>query len=389
MKTFPFRILFVGIFLPPICYILTLQLLEGYFQRSEAAALNRVMIRKQEALYEGRYSVKEEINRNLREYLSESLKYSLGMQLNILVKTSDDRLLYPAHEKRPFQDSEEGGDFSDIPLDSLNYMEVAADNYKILNEGLILSMDVQIRHNSWLANSVLIFYIFLSVLFLRYFIQKGIRENQREEEKRKAVIEQLGEALDSANARLREIEVKEKSYQRKISELKKDKSDLARDVDGLLEEMERLEEGLDGQRRLKEEMELKVVQLREDLERSKEKVQRPRPKKKKVGTTQKRFKTLYKGLSFTDRAIEGFLSLSDEFQLKAEEIIHNLNEDDSLVSVKRKVFGKGGKINILEVDFSYSGRLYYQKDTKSKIKVVDIGTKNSQEKDLAYLESIR
>jgi hypothetical protein len=129
--------------------------------------------------------------------------------------------------------------------------------------------------------------------------------------------------------------------------------------------------------------------LREDLEQSKEKVRRPHPKKKKIGTTQKRFKTLYKGLSFTDRAIEGFLSLSDEFQLKAEEIIHNLNEDDSLVPVKRKVFGKGGKMNILEVDFSYSGRLYYQKDTKSKIKVVAIGTKNSQEKDLAYLESIR
>ena len=83
MKTFPFRILFVGIFLPPICYILTLQLLEGYFQRSETAGLNRVMIRNHEALYGGRYSVKEEVNRNLREYLSEShARQSFGMHLD-------------------------------------------------------------------------------------------------------------------------------------------------------------------------------------------------------------------------------------------------------------------------------------------------------------------
>jgi hypothetical protein len=369
--------------------MMTLQLLEGYFQRTETAELNRVMVRSYEALYEGRYPVKEEVNRNLREYLSKSLKHTLGIQLNILVKTRDDRLLFPLHGKKEFQDPEGEGDFSEIPLNTLNYMEVAADNYKILNEGLTLSLDVQIRHNSWLSNSVLIFYVFLSVMLLKHFVQKGVRESQREEDEKRVFMERLTGELDSANVRLKEIETKEKSYQKKISELNKDKRELARDVNGLLEEMERLEEGLDGQRRLKEEMGLKVIQLRQELERSKDKARKPRQKKKQLGTTQKRFKTLYKHLHFTDRAIEGFLSLSDEFQLKAEEIIYNLNQDDSLVPVKRKVFGKGGKMNILEVDFSYSGRLYYQKDSQSKIKVVTIGTKNSQEKDLAYLDSIK
>ncbi|MBW2102621.1 MAG: hypothetical protein JRH05_08075 [Deltaproteobacteria bacterium] len=46
-------------------------------------------------------------------------------------------------------------------------------------------------------------------------------------------------------------------------------------------------------------------------------------------------------------------------------------------------------MNVLEVDFSYSGRLYYQKDTRGRITVLAIGTKNTQEQDLAYLESIR
>ena len=96
---------------------------------------------------------------------------------------------------------------------------------------------------------------------------------------------------------------------------------------------------------------------------------------------------LYKRLLFTDRALEGFLSLPDEFQLKAEEIIHKLNEDDSQIAIKRKVFGKGGKMNVLEVDFSYSGRIYFQKDSQPKTKIVAIGTKNSQEQDLSYVEN--
>ena len=36
MKQFPFKILFISIFMPPICYILTLQMLEGYFQKRDA-----------------------------------------------------------------------------------------------------------------------------------------------------------------------------------------------------------------------------------------------------------------------------------------------------------------------------------------------------------------
>ena len=55
----------------------------------------------------------------------------------------------------------------------------------------------------------------------------------------------------------------------------------------------------------------------------------------------------------------------------------------------RKVFGKGGKMDFLEITFAYSGRLYYQKDSQARKMIVAIGTKNTQEKDLAYLGSIK
>jgi hypothetical protein len=44
-------------------------------------------------------------------------------------------------------------------------------------------------------------------------------------------------------------------------------------------------------------------------------------------------------------------------------------------------------MNVLELDFAYSGRIYYNRDSASKTKVIAIGTKNTQEKDMAYLEN--
>lgn len=153
-----------------------------------------------------------------------------------------------------------------------------------------------------------------------------------------------------------------------------------------MEEIEKLEAGLDEQRRVREEREIDVLNLREEINNLRSRFERPEKKIKEMDAIQKRFRVLYKNLSFTERALDGFLSLSDEFQLKAEEIIHRLNDDDSKVPVKRKVFGKGGKMNFLELEFSYSGRIYYRKDSQSRIRIFVIGTKKTQEQDLAFLE---
>ena len=389
MKHFPFKILFASIFLPPICYILSIQMLEGHFQKRETAKLNQIVIQNYDELYEGRYTVKEEINRNFGVYLSQSLKYNMGIRMHILVTTRDDRIFYPAQFERNMEESTEAIDFSELPAKEINYMEVAAENYRILNEGLILSVSVKIKHNSWISNSILIFYVFLSLLILQRFIKKGLRETEREEKEREKVIQRLSGQLTQTQEKLKEVAAKEAHYGKKIGHLKKEKNALSTDIDGMFDEMEKLEAGLGEQRNLKEKTEFEVLQLREALDRLKGKPQKPKKKKKKSDAAGKRFRVLYKNLDFTDRAIEGFLSLSDEFQLKAEVVIHKINEDETQVAIKRKVFGKGGKMNILEVDFSYSGRLYFQKDYQSKTKIVAIGTKNTQNQDLAFIEKAK
>jgi hypothetical protein len=363
--------------------MLTLMVLEGYLKQRELGKLNDLVIQNPEALYEGRYSVKEEINRNIREYLSRSFKYKLGVRIHILVKTKDDRILYPAHFGR---ESLNEIYFSEPQSESLNYQQVAAENYRILNEGLDLSVDVRIKHNSWLSNSILVFYIFIAVLIIRKFIWKRLEETEAQDKEQQERIGRLSEQLQEAESKLKQVVAKEEEYVEKIAGLNRDKESLSEDIDGLLEEMQQLETGLKVHRKLKEEMELQVLELKEELESRREKLQKPKKKKKSVEQMAKRFSVLYKNLTFTDRALEGFMSLTDDFQLKAEEVIHKLNEDDSQITVKRKVFGKGGKMNVLEALFAYSGRLYYQKDTQAKINVLAIGTKNTQEKDLAYLQ---
>jgi phage-related tail protein len=265
---------------------------------------------------------------------------------------------------------------------------VASENFKILNQGLILSVNLQIRHNTWLSNSILIFYVFLSLLILQRSIRKRILETEMEEAAQKRAIERLTKGLEEAETKLREVKQKESEYQRKIEEINREKSELSKDVDGLLEEVEKQETGLQVHRKMKSDLESEILGLTEELRRFKENLSRAKRRRRPLDAAEKRFRVLYKNLSFTERAVEGFLSLTEECQLKAEEMIHRLNEDASLVSVRRKVFGKGGKLDILEADFAYSGRLYFHKDSQStKTRIVAIGTKNTQERDLNYLES--
>jgi hypothetical protein len=75
-------------------------------------------------------------------------------------------------------------------------------------------------------------------------------------------------------------------------------------------------------------------------------------------------------------------------RIKGEEVIHQLNEDPSLVTIKRKVFGKKGRQTVLEVVYGYKGRLYFRKTGEGRIEVLAVGTKNSQQKDLEFLNNL-
>ena len=88
------------------------------------------------------------------------------------------------------------------------------------------------------------------------------------------------------------------------------------------------------------------------------------------------------------RALEGYIELTDDMRIKAEEVVHQLNNDPEQVPIKRKVFGKKGMETVLEVIFAYNGRLYFRKSGNQPIEVLAIGTKNTQNRDLGFIKKI-
>ena len=89
------------------------------------------------------------------------------------------------------------------------------------------------------------------------------------------------------------------------------------------------------------------------------------------------------------KAISGFLSLSEDQQIKAEECVFLLDQKPDRVTIKRKVFsGKKHKTACLEVLFAYNGRLYFKQNENNKIELVVLGTKNTQVKDMEFLHNL-
>jgi hypothetical protein len=102
----------------------------------------------------------------------------------------------------------------------------------------------------------------------------------------------------------------------------------------------------------------------------------------------KRFDALYKNTAIHDRAVAGFFALTEALKIKAEEVIHQLNEDPKQVHIKRKVFGKKNRETVFEVIFAYKGRLYFRNISGGRVEVLVIGTKLTQTKDLTFLDKL-
>jgi hypothetical protein len=159
--------------------------------------------------------------------------------------------------------------------------------------------------------------------------------------------------------------------------------------DEMIEEIMILEEKLKENLKLQNEQEAKIdtlTQKTEEFEKGERKSKKQRMKVSEAA--QKRFNTLYKNVSFHAKAVSGFASLTNELQLKAEEIVLQLNDEPKQVPVKRKVFGKKNRETVFEVIFAYKGRLYYRNTKENKVEILSIGTKHTQAKDLEFLDNL-
>jgi hypothetical protein len=382
MKFISFKILISCILLPPVLYIFSIQSIESHLKRQYANEIEDIYTGDTRPLFEGNVGLKDAINKNIDLYLESKSLISWGVQVYVTVTTKQGTVLYPA-----VFEEEDGS------LQPPDPMQVAADNYKLMNEGLMVNVDLILKHNKMLSNAILAFYISLSVLILYFYYRAGINKAGREEKIKDNEISRLMELEKNYADNLEALVLDRQNLTSEIFKIKKklenEKIKATRNEEEMINEIVELEEKINKNITLQKEKQDEIDVLKEKaqyLEKGRRK--ESKQKAKSIDSASKRFKTLYKNISVNERAISGFMDLSHDMKIKGEEIIHKLNEDPKFVPIKRKVFGKKGRTTVQEVIFAYKGRLYFRKAKDYKIEVLAIGTKNTQAKDLEFLNNI-
>ena len=351
--------------------------MENQLQRRYIDEIKDIYIGDTKPLFDGRISLKESIKKNINQYLHKQILPTWGANLEVLITTKCGIILYPV-----FFEEKDDSILTHDP------MRLATENYNCLNEGMEVTVDLEIRYNTLISNTILAFYILLSVLVFFYYYRAGIKKIKDKELRKNYEIGNLLQVQKKYTSRIERINEERLKLSKKLKCIKKElnnekiKADKT-EIDMIEEIMtleKTIEKSLEQQNKQKNEIEL----LKENISQ----LEHNKYKTRAAKITIKRFNALYKNIKITNKAIDGFLRLPDDIKIKSEEIIHQLNEDPSVVSIKRKVFAKKNIQTAFEVIFAYSGRLYFSKTKDNKVEVLTIGTKNTQNKDLHFLNNL-
>lgn len=382
MRNFPFKTLILCVLLPPFVYVFSIQMLEKMIQASYEKTLAEVYTGDTRVLFDGSVRLQDAIRENVDAFIASRKLTHWGVRLSVRVKTPDGDYLYPY----TYDGARSGLD----PQDSIS---IARENFRLLNDGLVKIVEVEIEHNTPISNLILFSCVALSLLVFVVFYRRGIKLIRQEDLARQQIIDNLSHERQKSLAQLQRLEdqraLLSESVQRMKTELEQERRKATAAEDEMIDELVALEE------KISENLALQESQL-DEIDALKEKIRqyerdnevKTRQRLKGVEAIRKRFNALYKNAAVHDRAIEGFVELTDEMKIKAEEVIHQLNDDPKMVQIKRKVFGKKNRETVFEVIFAYKGRLYFRNIDGNRVEVLVVGTKLTQNKDLAFLDKL-
>jgi len=385
MKHFPFKVVMFCLVITPVLYMMTLAGCRDYLEKKYLLKIENEFIGNSSDLLNGSVHIEDQIAKNIQDILSRDALIRMA-KLDLEVQVIDDqgKIIYPIYV---------GVD--GFQADSLGYYDaqaVADQNFSILNSGLKVHAVLHMDHGSFLANCIFAIYSGMSLLIFFVFYRQGSKRAEQERGAKNALIhdlkkremrhEQLEEDLKRERAELfKNIKQLDKKYQ---SEQKKAKTN----EDEMFNEIIGLEDRLNTYIELKERRDVEIDELKSNLEKYERRKSAGKSRRNDFDFISKRFKTLYKHVEMSRRALNGFINLTEDQQIKAEETIHQLDRDPGSVIVKRKVFsGKKHKSTCFEVLFAYNGRLYFM-NYPNRTQVVVIGTKQTQTRDMEYLHNL-
>ncbi len=382
MKYFPFRILILCIVLPPIIHLTTIQSMEKYLKEKYREDIENSYLGETGPLFNGDIRLRDTVNNNIDGYLQKQKMIGWGAKADVWVTTKQNSIIYP-NISTDDEDSLITGD----------RRQVAGENFRLMNEGLVIKVNVVLQRSSFLVIAMFSSFYLISLFILYRYYRVSARKAVLEEMNREKEIARLLEIEKKHAERLEALREDKHflagEFQRIKKKLELDKLQATRNEDDMIEEMAALEKKFQDSLKLYDEQQKENESLKEIIRQYEKMLQKTdKQKDKATSAVAKRFKMLYKNLLFQQRAHQGVADLPDEMKIKAEEVIQHLNTDPALVAVKRKVMMKRNPKAIFEVVFSYNGRLYFRKTKDNRIEVLAVGTKNTQNKDLAYLDGL-
>ncbi len=382
MKYFPFKILILCILMPPVLYVTSVQVLEKKLQALYSDEIEEIYIGDTRPLFEGSLSIADAITRNIDSYIQSKKLLSWGVKASVTVTTRSNTIVYPDTF------SQEETSNSSAPS-----IQIAKENYAALNQGFSVTVTVQVALDQFISYAMLAAFIFMSIMVFSFFYRKGSRMAARENSHIQDEIHRLSQIEQTHQVKLKTLSEQRKYLSdelhttRKVFDSEKEKA--SRTEDEMIDEIENLEKSMQENLFLQKTQEEELNALKDKISQYEKGKHKSNKQKVKISEAiQRRFRTLYKNLLVHDRAVSGFISLTPELQLKAEEIMLQLHDEPKRVPIKRKVFGKKNRETVFEVLFSYKGRLYYRYTDEQKLEVVSIGTKHTQSKDLAFIDQL-
>lgn len=368
--------------LPPLVYVFSIQFLEKTIQARYARELATMVVGDTRHLFDGSIRLQDAIHHNVDRFLNSRKLPEWGLRVNISVKTRDGIYLYPDTYDDPKSD-----------LNALDSMAIARENFRQLNEGLTRTVEVKIEHNTLISNLILAICVGVALMVLFLFYRRGLKMSREEDLANQATIAGLATERQKSQERLERLEAQRTSLAEKIDAMKKqldEERQKASDAETqMIDELLALEEKI-GENLTQQDQQLKQIDELKQTIQQYEKAHEAKDRQllKGADAIRKRFNALYKNIAIHDRAIDGFVGLTEEMKIKAEEVVHQLNDDPKIVQIKRKVFGKKDREKVFEVIFAYKGRLYFRNILGNRVEILVIGTKLTQNKDLAFLDKL-
>lgn len=380
MHFFSIRILCACILIPPVLYLLSVLILERQVEEHVAQKIAETCTGDPQALLDGSVRLEDVLETNINRYLSDNILVRNGFRLRISVATRAGRAVFPSQ----IEIQETG---------SSDTQRIAIENFALLNEGLTVHVEAQLGHNRLISNLLLGVYALAALATLLLHYRSAASKNARAETDRNQVMNRLVSLERSNTSRLSELQQERKGlmeeFEKLSSTLQGERERAERNEVDLIAEIESLEKKLAENLFLRETQQTEIETLREKFALlEKEQRREDRGRQKALAACQKRFASLYKNIIVSDRAVEGFLDLNEEMRLKSEEVIHQLDANPDLVTIKRKVFGKKNRETVWEVVFAYRGRLYFRRGSDRRVEIAAIGTKNTQSRELEFLASL-